>query len=387
VRIECTGIARARRRTAAVVGQLSGGVAIGATLLAPLLRTQGLSPVLALSILGAPLGSLLAWAIYARRHYVAGSLELNDQALTVRRGDVVTTYPRGEITGALVRDRVIEIGLRSGDVIVAETLPESAEGFVAEFEQRGLQRRRSIRSEHATMAWRPLSTFAALYFALLYFGAALFMLQLTDRMAKVGVWAACVIATWILTHYFASKGIVLGADGMTISRPFSAQFVAWERVKRAYWSVGTFIVELRDGDPLVFNTMAIDTARLIEAELAQRTRQGDSSLSALDRAGRSLDEWKAALHQLTDDEGDAAYRGINIPRAALEEVVVDANAPVERRLGAAIALRAKGEEHAERIRVAAEASANEHLRIAFDKIAEGDVELSTIEDASRAADE
>jgi len=94
--------------------------------------------------------------------------------------------------------------------------------------------------------------------------------------------------------------------------------------------------------------------------------------------------WRAELVALTDEQGDAAYRGIHLPRTTLEDVLDDGSAPAERRIGAALALRALDPSYATRVRLAAGSSANEHLRIALEKVADDDVDVGIVEDASRA---
>jgi hypothetical protein len=88
------------------------------------------------------------------------------------------------------------------------------------------------------------------------------------------------------------------------------------------------------------------------------------------------------LLALTDD--DVAYRGVHLARPTLEQVLEDPAAPAERRIGAALALRALDATYATRVRVAAESCANELLRIALEKVADDDVDVDVVDDASRA---
>jgi hypothetical protein len=64
----------------------------------------------------------------------------------------------------------------------------------------------------------------------------------------------------------------------------------------------------------------------------------------------------------------------------LEAVIADGAAPPERRIAAGIALSAGAPDRARaRIRVATNARADEHLRVALDKAAEGEVDVEYLE--------
>jgi hypothetical protein len=66
--------------------------------------------------------------------------------------------------------------------------------------------------------------------------------------------------------------------------------------------------------------------------------------------------WRAELVALTDEQGDAAYRRVHLPRTTLEDVLDDGLAPAERRIGAALALRASSRTRHARNRREARAS-------------------------------
>jgi hypothetical protein len=99
-----------------------------------------------------------------------------------------------------------------------------------------------------------------------------------------------------------------------------------------------------------------------------RRRSSSRAAEALDRRGERFDDWKARLAKLTSSLG---YREGSLDAEALADVVDDAQSPVDRRLGAALALaKAGGEAGKARVRIAAEATADVELRAALEAAAE-----------------
>ncbi len=102
----------------------------------------------------------------------------------------------------------------------------------------------------------------------------------------------------------------------------------------------------------------------------------------LDRDGRSVTEWRAAL---ANDVQSGNFRERALTPEALDAVLADPMSRAEDRVGAALALRATDTEGApERIRVAASTSANPRLRVALDAVAEDTLDDETLEAALEA---
>jgi hypothetical protein len=108
-------------------------------------------------------------------------------------------------------------------------------------------------------------------------------------------------------------------------------------------------------------------------------------LDALDRKGRSVEEWRTALGDPAF--GEAGFRSAGLGQVELDDVLADPNAPLERRVAAALALRSRDDEARRRIRVAAATSADPHLRIALDAASADEIDDRRIARALEEAEE
>lgn len=383
MRIEADRIGWVRRNAAHWIGLSTVCVAIANMLLAPLLGRLAL-PVATIAWIGpagAVLAGLLANAIPTER----GNLALSDEGLVLARGDRGTVIALDAIEGALIRyrghDLWLEIALANGDVLTARTEPHLAYGFLEELARRGLQRRLIVRGAQPWLTFVPPAARAGWIFLLVTLGLAIFFLRFlaTAPVFRVLDVAIGTVVTYWLAHLGASPGIVLAQDGMTIAHPFSAEFVSWSRYDGLEVEGDRLYVRTRDGARVHLGPKRTQSqlSAVIDTMLGQTGERRDESVNALDRAGRSIEEWRAALSTLADDA--QAYRGLSLGREALERVLYDATAPAERRIGAALALGDR-----ERIRVAAQNTANEHLRIALEKASDGELEDAAVEDAIAA---
>jgi len=389
VRIDSKSIGVVRRRRAQQLGGLAVALYVLAFLAAPLTPERVFSAIWLLRVAAIVL-SVRAMRATKKVEYAQGSIELEEQAIRVVAGGE-RVIPLQRVDGALVRDlRWLELRLRDGDVISVE-LDASPAGhaFVRELEKRGAVRL-AIRAMHPELSWRPLVAPAGLAITVatsLVLGAAAFA-SVANPLTRLLALAAVVITTFVAIHATASAGLTLGADGITIARAFSARFVPWSAVERTELVEGALYLRLRDKSLVLLSAdrkTPMRTATLIDRALSRaRGASPDATTAALERDGRDVAQWRAELVGLTDEHSEAEYRGIHLPRATLEDVLDDPAAPAERRIGAALALRAIDPSYATRVRLAAGASANEHLRIALEKVADDDVDLATVEDASRA---
>jgi hypothetical protein len=82
------------------------------------------------------------------------------------------------------------------------------------------------------------------------------------------------------------------------------------------------------------------------------------------RQGRSIDAWRAAVREIVRQDAPG-YRAARIPTEQAARIVECGHAPPEARVGAALALAAIADDGMKRrLRVAIEASADEHTRLA-----------------------
>lgn len=106
----------------------------------------------------------------------------------------------------------------------------------------------------------------------------------------------------------------------------------------------------------------------------------EAALSVLDREGRSTEDWRRALKSTLIETG---YRRVPpLSPDQLIEVAKDENANFERRIGAALALSERSDEHLRgRLRICVDSIAFEPLRIAMERAAEGDLNDDILEEA------
>jgi hypothetical protein len=122
-------------------------------------------------------------------------------------------------------------------------------------------------------------------------------------------------------------------------------------------------------------------ARRIEDAAAACARGHARRLDVLARGGRSVGAWSKDLARLATSA--PGFRDQALGRDDFERVLSDAAAPADQRIAAAIALRAVDPEVAPTcIRVAVEASADEHLRAALEAAAAGAIDEPTVERAT-----
>jgi hypothetical protein len=199
--------------------------------------------------------------------------------------------------------------------------------------------------------------------------------------------------------------LVIGADGITVKQGFARQFIPFAAIARIDTGRGRrniygavlppidpVTIDLKDGSQVVPRTVCFTAdqqaelaARLADAQEAFAAGACDSDATArLDRNGRSARAWRDALRDALATAG--GYRAEALDPNGVVRVLESPAAPVERRIGAALALAASmGDEGRTRICVAAAACANPRVRIALEKAARGALADADL-DAALAAD-
>jgi hypothetical protein len=123
------------------------------------------------------------------------------------------------------------------------------------------------------------------------------------------------------------------------------------------------------------------------AALVKRIEQGRVAATAaeapqldlLDRRERTLHGWHVALRDLA--LGGGGFRGAALSGDDLTDVLADPEAPLERRVGAALALRSRSADARTRIRIVADTCAEPHARIALEAAAGDEIDERAIERA------
>lgn len=206
-------------------------------------------------------------------------------------------------------------------------------------------------------------------------------------------WLAWFVGSFVATRLATTAPeVVVGVDGLTVRTPLRDRFVSFAELASVTPEPTPQPTHLR----LRFRDGREERLRLVVVQTTARTeriqaiaRHVDDALRAreeaipaaqLDRAGRAIEAWRSALADLARRR--AAYRGEALSRDELVRILERPETSPEHRVAAALALVDSGEPDAHaRIRVAADACANDRLRVALEKLADGEVDDEALERA------
>lgn len=214
------------------------------------------------------------------------------------------------------------------------------------------------------------------------FGLAFFMAVLPKQIALISWITALLLSVVGVVQITAPPELTIGVDGISIRRTFGTIFVPLDEVQEVR-PAGLAVEIVRRGKPTI-RLNAISGVQVARLEALQvRVLQAQAARNAsgapvwlLDRGERSFTAWRDALGSVTQTAG--SYRAQGLSPDDLAAILEGAKESVERRLGAAIALASID---ANRVRIAAAASANEHVRIALESVANGSIDEAEIESA------
>jgi hypothetical protein len=178
------------------------------------------------------------------------------------------------------------------------------------------------------------------------------------------------------------RRIVIGADGVLVRNWLVERFVHFRDVAE----VDDLTIVKTNGRRLKVGVIGKPAERAAAAHRLQqafqsfkaRALEGDARLA---RGDRDMRTWIDGLKRQAHEEG--SFRRAATSPEALQRIVENPSSGVEQRVGAAIALSSLGDEAVKRVRIAAQSSVNEELRIALEAAAEGEIDESTYEAALR----
>jgi hypothetical protein len=202
----------------------------------------------------------------------------------------------------------------------------------------------------------------------------------------------CALATLLACWLARPREVVVGSDGVRIGArllrdrwvPYSAIEEVVESGEALFLRVRgrgrTEVVPVATGKREV--VMAIGSRIRVAMALGSNGEGGAPVGELLDPRGRRTAEWREALGNLFAATPD--YRRAPVSPDELFAVLEDPDMPPGRRIGAAMALRvAEHPEARARIRIAAEACADDDVRQAFEEASEGEIEERTLRRALR----
>lgn len=184
---------------------------------------------------------------------------------------------------------------------------------------------------------------------------------------------------------FGPPRVQVGRDGVSVRRGARAWFASFEEISHVSMRGYSLVLHLRDGSERVISGLGTRASRRqalgdrIAAGVleAHAPRDLSARLTALDRNGRTIEEWSAALRDvLTERE---AYRSTGLTRDEVVAALEDPHATPDRRIGAAYALSfADKEQTSQRVRVAVETIAHEPVRVALSRAADGALDEESV---------
>ncbi|MDI1449998.1 PH domain-containing protein [Polyangium sp. 6x1] len=187
------------------------------------------------------------------------------------------------------------------------------------------------------------------------------------------------LLTWLSARALKPEEMVVGGDGILVRRPFGKHYYPLADIEAVHVRHDRLVLRLRGQEKTVAKgepALLAAAARRIQSVRAADPRERAAGVAnLLDRQGRPLDQWRAALSALVRD-GD--YRHATITPEVLWSVLEDHKEEPSRRLGAAMLLRKSEPKAAQRIRIAADVCADDDVRAALERAAEDEIDEATL---------
>lgn len=347
---------------------------------AALLLTMGIGTVVSSGLRLLTLGAIVSAPVllYVRRartrvgttvQTIAGGIQLGERPIPYEQ--IVDSFESGT--------RTITLRLRDRSSVVLEMTCTAAEaltalGFAPE--------QRTVR-EPLTQTLSPFTKgFLTLVVSTLTLGPLLSSLRWTGIALALAF--SCLLCV-LCIRTFGSPAVVLGADGVRVLAGFHRHFVSFADLEAVRCETGVVTLRCRDGaeHDVRPEGSATSLAERIERSWRAYQQAGGARIEALARGARSLDQWRAELATLATRQG--GFRDLQVGAHDLELELRDAGASADRRIGAAIALRAQRPEAVERIRLAAGACADEALREALEAVCDDSLDEHLLARAEHTA--
>jgi hypothetical protein len=302
-----------------------------------------------------------------------GSLLLTAHGLTVETGDRAIEIQREDILAGyeLPDRRAILLQLTGGRELLAElanttTPPERVlEHLGVSVQQRALTA--PLRGQLGAFTIGLVTLVVSLFGTLIFFASLGHdAMGLTWPFSML---TSATIVTGVLVRFGWPK-VIIGIDGVRVTGLWSRPFVPYSQIERVTPHAEGIQILRKNGSFLSLSTIGQSSDQI--TALTRRIEQGMQAHDAgsgkdvgqLARQGRPLPVWKENLRRIA--LAPAGFRDQALSRDDFEKLLLDARAPAEQRIGAALALRAVDPDAKTRIRIAASASANEALRSALE---------------------
>lgn len=239
----------------------------------------------------------------------------------------------------------------------------------------------------------------SMLFALMVMGGALRAPGGMHALGRESIRGGLALAGLLATSYgllalLRRREAVVGTDGVRYRRFLRTRFIPYPSVARVGPYAAGVEIERRDGAVVRLRTLAAgamdaEARRAVLLDRIQQAMTADAGalarvdLERLDRHGRPFTVWRAELGKLLSGTSD--YRTTVLSAADLASVIEDPAAPAARRIAAVVALgAAQPEEARRRVRIVAPAFADDELRRALERAAEGEIDEDVVEREEKA---
>jgi hypothetical protein len=348
--------------------------------------SHGSLALLQTSLLAAPAVALLALVFRFLRVPRYGSISVAGDHLCVERPSQSLEVPLGDLTAGSLNPRtgVVTFRRQSGDLLhVRVATVDDGQRLL---EATGMDAsRRTLRMKLGSALFTDVLT---LLLAPFLFGP---MTAGAGRLSVTLTMALTVGLLLLVRRLIGPAEVIVGADGVIVRQGFEARFVPFGRVAKVVIGPAIrrrpVIFRLTDGSAVEARArwMSADDREALAARISEAQRAwaageaGERAIARVERRGRSAAAWREAMREVTAADG---YREPGVTREALVEVVESPAAPVERRMGAALALSGTDDDDLRRrVRVAAGACADERVRVALALAADGALDDDAMEEA------
>ncbi|MFT3768089.1 MAG: hypothetical protein QM820_21780 [Minicystis sp.] len=330
----------------------------------------------------------------ARGQARAGRLDLDGDGVRVTWGNRAWAIPADEVAAGLVLPTTtgpaLDLHLGDGSVLRAGVEAEDEAHAVLDRLGVGPDRRR-VAVALGSEAWPLIAGCLAFPAAVALGIVGLMAIAGLDARSDVWLllWALLpVLATLVARSVAAPPEVVIGADGVVLRRAAWSRHVPFSAIERVSGDAAVLMLVLRDpeglerGERIALRgndgAITVALADRIAGALSSARRDASTAVAAqLDPEGLSFDAWLAALDKLL--RGGTDYRRAAVAADDLLAVVEDASAPPAIRVGAALALRAgDSPEGRARVRIAADACADDEVRAALEAAAEEELNEAPI---------
>jgi len=328
---------------------------------------------------------------------VGGSIVLDPGALRLTGGnvDMDVSYPlSGIVAGYQPRsDRAAVLHLANGAQLVVHLEKDDPALILAHAGVGVAQRALTLplRGQFGAFTIGFVAVWPLLFFWLSIAGT---LLHRREGLAFLTAFGLTALSTALVVTRFGFPRVTVGTDGIRILGGFIPRFIPYEEIAGVdlvppVYQHGKPSLRIlrRKGSPVALPTIAAPRdrveglARRIDEAVRAHSAGGARGLDALARAGRTADAWRADVQRLA--LAPKAFRDQALGIDDYERVLVDAAATPDRRVGAALAVRALDPDRGPTtIRVAASASADDALRAALEAAAEGEIDDALLDRAA-----